>query len=99
MALTRFRSLLCVLTAVFVIPVPLSAFDAELSDTSVREAYFLGHHRDETTSRFLDQYTKHRAAPESGPYISSVTALTHYAQVDPSEGHAVVLNIDLESLR
>jgi hypothetical protein len=60
---------------------PALAFTAPLSDTAVREGYFLGQRRDETTARFLDSYTKHLPAPQAGPYISAVQVFTPYAQV------------------
>jgi hypothetical protein len=81
MALTRLRTLPCLLGVLLAIPLTSAGFDTPLSDTAVREAYFLGQRRDETMARFLDTYTKHLAAPKSGPYISSVTAFTPYAQV------------------
>jgi hypothetical protein len=80
MALARLRWATCLLTAVLAFPYPSSAFDTPLSDTAVREAYFLGQHRDESLARFLDKYTIHLAAPKTGPYIASLTFLTPYAQ-------------------
>jgi hypothetical protein len=58
----------------------ISAFETPLSDTAVREAYFLGQRRDETMGRVLDKYTIYLAAPKSGPRIASVTMFTPYAQ-------------------
>jgi hypothetical protein len=60
---------------------PVLAFNAPLSDTAVREGYFLGQRRDETTIRFLDSYAKHLPAPKTGPYVSTVQVFTPYAQV------------------
>jgi hypothetical protein len=57
--------------------IPAAGFDATLSDTAVREAYFMGQRHDETMARFLDSYDKHLARPKSGPYVSSVAFLTH----------------------
>jgi hypothetical protein len=48
MALTRLRFLSCALTFALVFPFPAAAFDTPLSDTAVREAYFLGQRRDDT---------------------------------------------------
>ena len=59
----------------------LLAFSSPLSDQAIREAYFLGQRRDETTALFLAKYKQHLAAPESGPYIASVELLTPFAQV------------------
>jgi len=79
MALTRLRGASCVLAAVLAIPLPSCAFDTPLSDTAVRQAYFMGQRHDESYARFLDKYSKHLASPKTGPFISSVTFLTPYA--------------------
>jgi len=79
MALTRLRGASCVLVAVLTIPLPSCAFDTPLSDTAVRQAYFMGQRHDESYARFLDKYSKHLASPKTGPFISSVTFLTPYA--------------------
>jgi hypothetical protein len=69
---------------------PLLAYNAPLSDTTIREAYFLGQRRDETTVRFFDSYAKHPPAPKTGPYISTVQILTPFAQaVDLSRQYSV----------
>ncbi len=56
-----------------------SAFDTPLSDTAVRDAYFLGQRRDETMARLLGKYTISLAPPKSGPHIASITMFTPYA--------------------
>jgi hypothetical protein len=69
---------------------PVLAFNAPLSDTAVREAYFLGQRRDETTAGFLDSYAKHLSVPKTGPYVSAVQVFTPYAQlVELSREHTV----------
>jgi hypothetical protein len=60
---------------------PLFAFQTPLSDTAVREAYFLGQRHDQSVSDFFAKYAKALPAPEYGPYISTVRFLTPYAQV------------------
>jgi hypothetical protein len=67
------------LVVVLLVPLSLPAIDTPLSDTAVREAYFLGQRRDETLARFLDNYTLHLSPPDAGPYIQQVTLLTPYA--------------------
>jgi len=67
-------------TALLLVP-PSFAFDTPLSDTAIRDAYFLGQRRDDTMTRFLNRYTKFPDAPDSGPQIYSVTFLTPYALV------------------
>jgi hypothetical protein len=79
MALTRLRTLICILTILLAIPLPSSAFDTPLSDTAVRQAYFMGQRHDESLTRFLDTYTKFLQQPKTGPYITSVSFLTPYA--------------------
>ncbi|HTP70392.1 MAG TPA: hypothetical protein VMJ35_15890 [Dongiaceae bacterium] len=81
MALTRLRWTSCVLAALVAIPSQSFAFDTPLSDTAIREAYFMGQRHDEAMGKFLDKYVKHLSAPKSGPYISSVAIFTPYAQV------------------
>ncbi len=56
---------------------PISAFETNLSDEAVREAYFLGQRHD---ASFLTNYIKFLPLPKAGPHISSVTFLTPFAQ-------------------
>jgi hypothetical protein len=60
---------------------PLFAFEADLSDTAVREAYFLGQRNDDKTRAFFEPYTRHLPLPKSGPYVSEIHLLTPLAQV------------------
>ncbi len=60
---------------------PLLAYDTDLSDTAVREAYFLGQRNDEKTRAFFEPYTRHLPLPKSGPYVSEIHLLTPLAQV------------------
>jgi hypothetical protein len=55
------------------------AFDTPLSERAVREAYFLGQRRDDSTARLLSRYVKSLPLPAAGPYIQSVTFLTPFA--------------------
>lgn len=57
------------------------AFEAPLSDKTVREAYFLGQHHDASTQSALKAYQHHLPAPKSGPYISEIRVMTPFAQV------------------
>lgn len=79
MAHTRFPLVSCLIAGVLAFPFPSAAFDTPLSDTAVRQAYFMGQRHDESLARFLDKYVKHLPAPKTGPYISSVTFFTPYA--------------------
>jgi hypothetical protein len=60
---------------------PSFAFDLDLSDTSVREAYFLGQRRDEKMKAFFAPYSKLLPAPKKGPHISEIRFRTPLAQV------------------
>ena len=66
---------------------PLFAFQTPLSDTAVREAYFLGQRHDQSVSDFFAKYAKTLPAPQYGPYISTVRFLTPYAQVVSLSGN------------
>jgi len=78
MALARLRFLACLL-AISLLPGPCSAFDTPLSDTAVREAYFLGQRHDDSVAAFFERYARHLPPPSSGPYISTVSFLTPFA--------------------
>jgi hypothetical protein len=73
------RSLASFLIAAFLLVPPTFAFDTPLSDTAIREAYFLGQRRDDSMAHFLSRYTVFLPPPDSGPHISSVTLLTPFA--------------------
>ena len=75
----RLRWPSCVLAVVLVWPLPSSAFDTPLSDTAVREAYFLGQRRDEVFATFLQKYVAALPRPKNGPHIASVSFFTPYA--------------------
>lgn len=78
------------IAALLAFPVPSSAYDTPLSDTAIREAYFLGQRHDESTAKFLDKYTKYFGPPKFGPQISSITLFTPFAQVvQQSDWHSV----------
>ena len=78
MTLARLRWTSCVLTVVLAWPLPSSAFDTPLSDTAVREAYFLGQRRNGSLPKLLDKYILHLQPPKTGPYIESVSFFTPY---------------------
>ena len=59
----------------------LPAYETELSDTAVREAYFLGQRNDDKMRAFFVPYTKHLPLPKKGPYVSEIRLLTPLAQV------------------
>jgi len=75
------RPLIAVLLALLVVSPESFAFNSPLSDEAIREAYFLGQRRDESTARFLAKYKQPLAAPKTGPHIASVELLTPFARV------------------
>jgi hypothetical protein len=79
MAHSSARSFAAILTATFLLAPPSFAFDTPLSDTAIREAYFLGQRHDDSMARLLNRYTQLLPPPDSGPHISSVTFLTPFA--------------------
>ena len=80
--MTKFNSRGCaVLASLLTMVHPALGYEAPLSETAVREAYFLGQRNDETMARFLDTYAKHLPPPKTGPYIAKVQVLTPFAQV------------------
>jgi hypothetical protein len=68
---------------------PLFAFQTPLSDTAVREAYFLGQRRDESVSAFFAKYAISLPEPSFGPDIATIRFMTPYAQVVSSSGNHV----------
>lgn len=67
--------------AAMLLHTPAFAYDTDLSDTAVREAYFLGQRNDDKTRAFFVPYTRHLPMPKKGPNISEVRLLTPLAQV------------------
>jgi len=89
MILTRLRFIACFLASILILPLSSNAFDTHLSDTAIRNAYFLGQHHDESVIQFLDKYTRYLPQPKTGPSIQQVIFLTPYAlAVQQSAGYA-----------
>jgi len=72
------RSMAAVLATLLVSPSSF-AFDSPLSDTAVREAYFLGQRHDESFPLFLEKYIKRLPTPKTGPHIASIAFFTPFA--------------------
>jgi hypothetical protein len=66
------------LTWLLILTPPSFAFDSPLSDTAVREAYFLGQRHDDSLPKLLEKYVLHLQPPKNGPYIESVSFFTPY---------------------
>jgi hypothetical protein len=76
---TRLRLIAAGLASILVLAPCSAAFDSPLSDTAVREAYFLGQHHDEIFADFLRKYSIALPEPKTGPHIASVSFFTPYA--------------------
>jgi hypothetical protein len=68
-----------VLASLLILAPSSGAFDSPLSDTAVREAYFLGQHHDQIFGDFLQKYVIALPQPKQGPHIASVSFFTPYA--------------------
>ena len=75
------RPLLSLLLCGYLLIAPVFAYDTELSDTALREAYFLGQRNDTKTRDFFAPYSKNLPLPKKGPYVSEIRLLTPLAQV------------------
>lgn len=73
----RFSALCC--SALLIFPFLSSAFDTPLSDTAIRDAYFLGQHHDASLGDFLQKYGVSLPLPEAGPHIASISFYTPFA--------------------
>ncbi len=86
---SSFRLGLAILATSLLIAAGTFAFGVPLSDEAVREAYFLGQRRDDTTAKFLETYSRYPAVPQSGPHVFEIELFTPYAlAVETSSKHA-----------
>jgi hypothetical protein len=74
------RPLLALLLSILLVSPASFAFNSPLSDEAIREAYFLGQRRDESTARFLAKYKQALAVPKTGPHVASIELLTPFAR-------------------
>ena len=79
MFLTQLRLFALSCAALLIFPFVSDAFDTPLSDTAVREAYFLGQHHDEVFTDFLQKYVVALPLPKNGPHIAAISLFTPYA--------------------
>ena len=75
------RALLAFVLAALLVSSSSFALQSPLSDEAIREAYFLGQRHDGSFARLFDKYSKHLAAPQSGPYVASISLLTPFVQL------------------
>ena len=70
-----------VLVALLILPQASTAFDTPLSETAVRDVYFLGQRHDDSLGQLLTKHSQYFQQPETGPYIQSVSFFTPYVLV------------------
>src|SRR5260370_2370189 len=58
-----------------------AAFDSPLSDSAIREAYFLGLRHDDKTRVTLEQYSRRLPVPQKGAHVAEIGLYTPYAQI------------------
>src|ERR1700675_941782 len=78
---TRLRLNALTFASILILAASSSAFDTPLSDTAVREAYFLGQHNDRSTAEFFPPYLRTLPPPRKGPYVAEVEIYTPYVQI------------------
>jgi hypothetical protein len=78
MTLTRLRFSSLFLVFILVFPQYSLAFETPLSDTAIRDAYFLGQRHDDSLAQLLNKHVLYLQPPESGPYIQSISFLTPF---------------------
>jgi hypothetical protein len=69
------------LIPVLAVALPVSALDYPLTDTAVRSAFLTGSNGNDRARELFAGYTHEFSAPESGPYIQSISIETPYEQV------------------
>jgi hypothetical protein len=57
------------------------AYDKELDEQKIHEAYVLGQRNDKATGDFLGSYAAQITEPQDGPHIAQIELLTPYAQI------------------
>lgn len=70
-----------VLLLVVAISIPALAYQYPLSSTDIRDAYFLGRSKSDSSATFLAQYVRKLDAPPSGPYVSRISIDTPFTLV------------------
>ena len=81
------RAIGAVFVSLTLLATALPAYETELSDTAVREAYFLGQRNDDKMRAFFLPYARHLPLPTKGPYVSEIRLLTPLAQIVQVSSH------------
>lgn len=61
--------------------IPAPAYQYPLSSTDIRDAYFLGRSKSESSADFLAQYVRKFDPPSSGPFVSRISIDTPFTLV------------------
>ncbi|HEY8714765.1 MAG TPA: hypothetical protein VIM00_05250 [Candidatus Acidoferrum sp.] len=73
--------LLASLLSTSIFPMTSAAFDQQLSDAAIHEAYVLGQRNDKATGDFLNNYVSPITEAQNGAHIAEIELLTPYAQI------------------
>jgi len=63
------------------VALPAFAYEYPLSDSAIRDAYFLGKSSNDKMSELFEKYTQRPPVPKKGPHIASVILETPYVGV------------------
>ncbi len=77
----RTRIFTCLLLSLCLTFLSAAAFESPLTDSAIREAYFLGQRHDDKTRVTLEQYSRRLPVPEKGPHVAEIGLYTPYAQI------------------
>ena len=69
------------LLLIVAVSVPALAFQYPLSSTDIRDAYFLGRSKSDSSATFLAQYVRKLDAPPRGSFVSRISIDTPYTEV------------------
>ncbi len=82
---TRFHAagavLLVSALSVSALSIPALAYQYPLSSTDIRDAYFMGRSKSDSSSTFLAQYVRNLDKPASGPFVSKISISTPFTAV------------------
>src|SRR5258708_20011932 len=67
-----------------------AAFDSPLSDSAIREAYFLGQRHDDKTRVTLELYSRRLPVPAKGPHVAEIVLYTPYPQIVPQTSEKMI---------
>jgi hypothetical protein len=79
MSHTRLRCFLALFASFLLLPCLTWPFESSLSETAVREAYFMGQRHDDSFANLMLKYFKFLPEPKHGPNVHSVAFYTPFA--------------------